>query len=160
MSRELPPIRYTSSARQRGAVLFMGLVLLVAMTLLAVSAIRVSNSSLKVVGNMQAQSEATAAAQQAIDGIMASVNNFYTPVASTATIDTNNDGSTDYSVAVSAPVCLKMVAAEGYSAEFAASAPKDTYWDVQAVATATATGVSVTINQGVRVRLASTAVCP
>jgi len=74
-------------------------------------------------------------------------------------VDINNDGTNDYTVVVAAPTCLLMKAAEGYSVDFAASAPKDSYWNIQAVATDTRTGVTVTVNQGVRVRLAATATC-
>jgi len=149
-----------SRSRQRGVVLFIGLIMLIVMTLLAVSGIRTSTTNLKVVGNMQAQAEAINAAQQAIDNVMASVNNFYTPIAGTFTVDVNNDGVPDYTVVVPAPNCLRMSAVEGYSAEFAPFAPKETYWNVQATATDTRTGVSVTVSQGVRVRLASSASCP
>lgn len=147
-------------AQQRGVVLFIGLIMLIVMTLLAVSGIRMSTTNLKVVGNMQAHAEAINAAQQAIDNIMASVNNFYTPTAANFNVDINNDGVADYTVTVPAPNCLRMAAVEGYSAEFAPFAPKETYWNVQATATDTRTGVSVTVSQGVRVRLSSSAGCP
>lgn len=157
LRRHLRPV---ARSRQRGAVLFIGLVMLIVMTLLAVSGIRMSTSNLKVVGNMQVQTEAITAAQQGIDNVMASANNFYTPAAGNYTIDINNDGNAEYAVAVLAPSCLRMVAVEGYSAEFAPFAPKDTYWNVQSTATDARTGVSVTLNQGVRVRLSSSATCP
>jgi len=147
------------TSRQGGAVLFMGLIMLIALTLLAFSAIRMNTTNLRIAGNMQAQVEATMAAQSAIDVVMSSTTGFYTPAASSTTVDINNDGTADYNVAVSAAVCLKGTTADGYSADFAASAPKDTYWNIQAVATDTRTGVSVTVNQGVRVRLAATATC-
>jgi len=156
LARRQAPAR----SRERGAVLFIGLVMLIIMTLLAVSGIRMSTSNLKVVGNMQVQTEAITAAQQGIDNVMASVNSFYTPVAGNYSVDVNNDGNADYTVAVLAPSCLRMVAVEGYSAEFAPFAPKDTYWNVQSTATDASTGVSVTLNQGVRVRLSSSATCP
>lgn len=145
---------------ERGAVLFMGLIMLVVITLLAMSGIRMATSNLRVVGNMQAQTEAMAAAQQAVDVVLGSVNNFYTPVASSAAIDVDNDGTSDYTVAVSAANCLKLLPAGGYSVAFAASAPKDTFWNIQATATNVRNGASVTVNQGVRVRLSSTATCP
>ncbi len=147
-------------SRERGAVLFIGLIMLIVMTLLAVSGIRMSTSNLKVVGNMQVQTEAITAAQQGIDNVMASADNFYTPAAGNYLVDVNNDGKADYSVAVLAPSCLRMIPVEGYSAEFAPFAPKDTYWNIQSTATDASTGVSVTVNQGVRVRLSSAATCP
>lgn len=151
--------RINGDKKQRGATLLVSLIMLVALTLLVVSAIRMGNMNLKTVGNMQAKNEATAAAQQAIETIMGNLNNFYTPTAQTIRIDINNDGVVDYTVNTSAPVCLKMVAAEGYSVDFAESAPKDTYWDIKAVATDSRTGVAVTLHQGAKVRMDSTATC-
>jgi Tfp pilus assembly protein PilX len=146
--------------KQRGATLLVGLVMLVVLTLLVVSAIRVSSTNLKVVGNMQVKSEAVAAAQQAIEGILSDVTNFYTPTLRTTTVDINNDSIADYTVAVSAPTCLKLVAVDGYSVEFAESAPKDSYWDIRAVVTDTRTGAAATVHQGAKVRLDATATCP
>ena len=146
--------------KQRGATLLVGLVMLVVLTLLVVSAIRVSSTNLKVVGNMQVKSEAVAAAQQAIEGILSDVSNFYTPTARTTTVDINNDSIADYTVALSAPVCLKLVAVDGYSVDFAESAPKDSYWDIRAVVTDTRTGAAATLHQGAKVRLDATATCP
>jgi Tfp pilus assembly protein PilX len=146
--------------KQRGATLLVGLVMLVVLTLLVVSAIRVSSTNLKVVGNMQVKSEAVAAAQQAIEGILSDVTNFYTPTARTTTVDINNDGIADYTVTLSAPACLKLVAVDGYSVEFAESAPKDSYWDIRAVVTDTRTGAAATVHQGAKVRLDATATCP
>ena len=146
--------------KQRGATLLVGLVMLVVLTLLVVSAIRVSSTNLKVVGNMQVKSEAVAAAQQAIEGILSDVTNFYTPTVRTTTVDINNDSIADYTVALSAPACLKLVAVDGYSVDFAESAPKDSYWDIRAVVTDTRTGAAATLHQGAKVRLDATATCP
>lgn len=139
--------------RQQGSSLLLSLVMLVVLTLLVVSAIRMSNSNLKTVGNMQVKNEAVAAAQQAIEQqVMSDVSNFYTPVDQAI-------ASNGYTGTISAPVCLKMVAIAGYSNDFADSAPKDTYWDVKAVVTDIRTGASATVHQGVKVRLDSTATC-
>ena len=48
---------------QRGVTLFVALVLLVMVTLLAVSSFRVSNTNLKVIASMQGKGESLAAAQ-------------------------------------------------------------------------------------------------
>jgi Tfp pilus assembly protein PilX len=146
--------------KQRGATLVVGMVMLLVLTLLVVSSIRMSNTNLKVVGNMQVRDEAVAAAQQAIEALLSDVNNFYTPAAQTATVDINNDGTADYTVSIAVPVCQKLVPVEGYSNDFAESAPKDSYWDIRAVVTDTRTGASATIQQGAKVRLDSTATCP
>jgi len=148
------------SSQVRGISLVVGLVMLIVLTLLVVSAVRMSNSSLRIVGNQQARTEASAAAQQAIEKVISTTTSFYTPAAHSFDIDVNNDGVADYTVQTAAPVCLQMVAADGYSYEFSQSAPQDTYWDVTAVATdKRGSGVSVTIHQGVKVRMDSTATC-
>jgi Tfp pilus assembly protein PilX len=145
--------------KQCGATLLVGLIMLVVLTLLALSSIRMSNTNLKVVGNMQVKNEAAAAAQQAIERMLSDVTNFYTPTAQTTTVDINNDGTADYTVNISAPICLKLVAVDGYSVDFAESAPKDSYWDIKAVVTDTRTGAAATVHQGTKVRLDSTATC-
>ena len=53
--------------RQSGAALFAVLVLLFVMGWFALSAFRISTQQLQIVGNGQAEQQATAAAQRAID---------------------------------------------------------------------------------------------
>jgi len=55
---------------QRGATLLVALIMLVLLTLFAVSALNTSTTNLKVVGNMQARTEALNAAQQTIDTVI------------------------------------------------------------------------------------------
>lgn len=55
---------------QRGAVLLVALIMLVLLTLFAVSALNTSTTNLKMAGNMQARSEATNAAQGAIETVI------------------------------------------------------------------------------------------
>lgn len=55
---------------QRGATLVIALIMLVLLTLFAISALNTSTTNLKVVGNMQARTEAFNAAQQAIDTVI------------------------------------------------------------------------------------------
>lgn len=147
--------------RQRGVTLVVGLIFLLVISLLAVSAIRFSSMNLKIAGNAQAQAEATAAAQQAIEQVLNSVANFYAPLsARDIAIDIDNDGDADYDVAVAAPACLLMMATPGYSASFSGFAPQDGYWDIGAVATDSRTGVSVEVHQGVKARVLASAGCP
>ncbi|QQX84807.1 hypothetical protein JJQ59_02240 [Cupriavidus necator] len=156
----VPDTRAGRRKQQAGLSLVVGLVMLVVLTLLVVSAVRLGNASLRVVGNQQARVEATAVAQQAIEKVIGSAANFYAPAAQTFDIDVNNDGVADYTVQTAAPSCMQMAPADGYSYDFAGSAPQDTYWDVMAVATdKRGSGVSVTVHQGVRVRMDSTATC-
>lgn len=90
---------------QQGTTLLVSLVMLVVLTLFAITALKMSSTSLSIVGNMQARQEATAAGQQAIEQVM-STNFTAAPAAQTITVDINNDGTTDYSVAVATPACI------------------------------------------------------
>ena len=155
-----PSIRPDTRRRQHGATLLVGLIMLLVLKRLVVSGIRTSNANLKIVGNVQARDEAAAQAQQALEDVLSDVNNFYTPAQRTRSVDADGDGSAEYSVVVSAPVCLKLVTVDGYSVEFADSAPKDSYWDVAVQVTDTRTGATATAHQGVKVRLDATANCP
>lgn len=60
----------TRMHKQRGAVLLVALIMLVLLTLFAVSALNTSTTNLKMTGNMQARSEATNAAQDAIESVI------------------------------------------------------------------------------------------
>lgn len=156
MNRRRQPMR-----RQRGVTLVVGLIFLLVMSLLAVSAIRFSSVNLRIAGNVQVQAEAMAAAEQAIEQVLGSAANFYAPLnARTIDIDVDNNGSSDYRVAVSAPECLLMQATPGYSANFSGFAPQDGYWDLRAVATDTRSGATVEVHQGVRARVLASAGCP
>jgi Tfp pilus assembly protein PilX len=59
-----------SNRTQRGATLVIALIMLVLLTLFAISALNTSTTNLKVVGNMQARTEAYNAAQQGIDTVL------------------------------------------------------------------------------------------
>jgi len=148
----------TGSGRrnERGMTLVVGLIMLLVLTLFALAATRLSTSSLRTVGNMQARTEARSAAQTAIEQVLSSTAAFTTPVAQTVTVTVNK---TDYSVAVGAPVCVRVSPVTGNDKKNEELALQDLYFDVPATATATRTGVSVLIHQGVRVRLSSTATC-
>lgn len=159
--------------KQSGASLIVSMIMLLVLTLLVVSAIRSSNTNLRIAGNMQAQAEAAAAAQQAIEQVLSSPNIFITPVAQTIPVGT-------LSVMVAAPNCIMSKPVEmqesadaggnkqdtgddttgtgtgsgsGAGTGGAALGYVDTYWDVPATVTDPATGASVEHHQGVRIRL-------
>ena len=152
----------TNPPRESGATLLISLVMLVVLTLFALTAINLSTTNLRIVGNMQRQLEASAAAQMAIEQIIGDISNFEAaPTTSqTVAIDLNNDGTTDFSVIVSPPACRYMANAPGYSLAFSGSAPQNTFWDIQATATDSLSGASVTVHQGVKVLLGAGATCP
>lgn len=156
---------YFSSKRnpqiyQRGMTLFVSLMMLVAVTLIIVSSVRMNTVNLKIAGNMQQEKELIAVGQQALETVVGDVANFYTPVARVISVPSISSGGPGYSVSVSAPVCQKTAPVGGFSAEFVAATPQDTYWDIQASVTDSLTGATAVIHQGVAVRLDSTGTCP
>jgi Tfp pilus assembly protein PilX len=106
----------TGIRSQRGATLFIALVMLVLITLLATSALNSSTMSLKVVGNMQSRSEALNSAQQAIESVISSplfianpANAVLNPCGAPNTIcaDITGNGTTDYTTRLNpAPACV------------------------------------------------------
>ena len=95
---------------QTGATLLVSMIFLVVLTLIVVSAIKVSNVNSKVAGNMQIQKEAEAAAQQAIETVISSANFATLPAISTVKVDINDSGQTasTYTVTVPAPNCISV----------------------------------------------------
>ena len=91
--------------KQSGATLLVALVMLVVLTLFAITAINFTNINTRIVGNQQFKKEAESAAQQAVEQIISS--DFTTnPVATAVNVDINNDGTNDYIVQVAKPACL------------------------------------------------------
>jgi len=83
---------------QRGATLIVGLIMLVLITLMVLSAFTMSSSNLKSVGNMQSRDEATAAANVALEQVLSSPTIFNVSVTTPITV-----GS--YEVVVAVPEC-------------------------------------------------------
>lgn len=150
-----------SKDQQRGMTLVVGLIMLLVITLLVVSAVRLSTANLRTVGNMQARNEAAAASQRAIEDMMSSTAAFTAPAAIVPTTPvTVNVNKTDYSVARATPVCVRTEPVTGNSYDNSGLALQDTYWDLEATATNSKSGASVTTHQGVKVRLSASATCP
>ncbi len=147
---------YPGRGTQRGATLVVSLIMLVVLTLLVVSGIRSNSVNLRIAGNMQVQEEASAAAQQAIEQFISSAAIFYAPAASSVSVTV---GSDNYTVNIATPQCLQIVPAQGYSA-LIAFPPQDTYWDIASTASNDRTGASITVHQGVKIRLDAGATCP
>lgn len=155
-----PALRtHARRAGQRGATLIIGLIMIVLITLVVLSAFTLSSSNLKSVGNMQVREEAVAAANQAVEQLLSTS---FTGALTTLTynIDINKDGTNDYLVTVSPPLC-------GRTSKVSVPAPSDvelgpnmssgttwnTDWDIKATVTDAASGAHVVVNQGVRVLL-------
>ena len=97
--------RNASRQNQRGTTLLIGLIMLVLLTLMGLSAINSSTSNLKVVGNMQYQQEVLGAAQSAINDVLSKGSYFSDPATAptSASVDVTGDGTADYTVALSQP---------------------------------------------------------
>jgi len=106
--------------RQEGATLVIALIMLVVITLLAVSTLSTTNMNIKVVGNMQSRGEALHATQQAIETVISTpqfianpANALLTPcgTANTLCTDLNGDGTPDYTTRLNpAPSCVSVKA--------------------------------------------------
>lgn len=131
---------------QRGATLFVVLVMLVVVTLLAIASIRMSGTSLLIVGNMQARRFVENNAQLAIEEVLNSIvpfNNPTAPVTVTA--------PAGLSVTVGNRVCVQTSPAAGYSA-VAAISPEDNTWEFDVTVTDSFTGARARMVQGAKIR--------
>jgi Tfp pilus assembly protein PilX len=98
--------------RQRGATLIVSMIMLLLITMLAISSFTLGKSNLQIVGNMQQRQQAFAAAQGAVATVISSTRFTTSPtnaipnpcngVANTTCVDVNGDGVTDVNVAVTA----------------------------------------------------------
>jgi hypothetical protein len=157
----------SSLRRQRGATLIVGLIMLVLITLMMVSAFMMSSTNLKAVGNMQFRDEAIAAANVAIERIV-STDFTLSPIASTQTVTI---GGAVYTVAVATPVCIKSIGITllpvtdpDYSTCISGEGTilcYDTVWEVEATVSPTGaaatTGAVATVKQGIGKRVNVTA---
>jgi Tfp pilus assembly protein PilX len=114
------------NAPQRGITLVTTLVMLVLLTLVALTSFNLGKSNLQVVTNLQQRDEATAAAREVLEETISNTRFFVTPdailanpcdgVANTRCIDTNGDGTTDVKVAIAPrPRCVKAPALKNTS---------------------------------------------
>jgi hypothetical protein len=103
--------------RQRGVVLIVGLIMLMVMTVLALTTLNLGKSSLQIVGNMQLRKQVIAAAQEGIEDAISTTRLFLSPTSiyinpcagpNTKCIDIDGDGSPDITVALTpTPTCVK-----------------------------------------------------
>lgn len=136
-----------SAKKQVGASLLISLIMLVVLTLIGVTSMNLNTTSLKIVGNMQAQKALDNAAQEANATLLGSFSNFAVPVPTPAAMTING-----YSVTPSKPICKKSLLAFGYQFDDPL-APEDTNWELQASASDSLTGATAIIHNGARIRL-------
>lgn len=164
MSRPIP-------RAQNGAALVIGLIMLVLITLMLITALNLSTTNFRAVGNMQYREEAIYAANKAIEQIVSSAFTS-APVAETVAVDLDNDGNTDYNVDIAEPQCI--------SASIAANPPQssihlgpgmslsstwNTIWEIDATVNSTDNvgTAAARVHAGVRALLSNAqkeAVCP
>ncbi|MGL4564400.1 MAG: pilus assembly PilX family protein, partial [Halioglobus sp.] len=101
--------------RQRGVALVVALIMLLAVTLIAVSASNLVQSNLKIVQNMESRDMVRAAAHAALEEAISSGRFMESPDAMFAVsceennqrcYDFNGDGTDDVTVAVAEPTCV------------------------------------------------------
>jgi len=162
------------SGGQRGVVLLVGLVMLMMVTLMAVTGFNIVKVNQQVAGNMESRAQAMTAANAAIEEAISSTLFFNQPGnifldscggANTKCYDFNGDGVNDVTVAVSNPTCVTVeprtndqvikagkpgcqIGGEGDDGQ---SMCVVTVWDMEAVAIDELTGASATVRQGVEV---------
>lgn len=151
--------------RQRGVVLILSLIMLVVLTLLAISAIRLSTVNLRAVANAQARSEAMSAAQRTVDLVLSS--NFTENLAGTQQELAVSEGGKNYKVLVARPCLVRLSRIKNEDLDLAVaddakcyepasnpySACARTIWQLQAKASSGWFGANVTITQGTGIKM-------
>ncbi len=104
-------------SQQRGATLLIVMIILIMLTLFAVSALNTGNINLKVVGNMQTRAEAADVSQAVIDQTLSTTafidspgNAVVAPCGTPNTVctDVNADGNPDYTTTLTPkPACVQ-----------------------------------------------------
>jgi hypothetical protein len=140
-------------------VLVVGIIVLTLITVLVVSAFNLTQSNQKVVYNMQVREDAVAAAQVAVERVVSSTftSNLSAQTPQSISIDLNNDGTSDYSVTVAVPQCIRATpasAAQVSEVELGGNLQTAgfwfTDWEIRAAVNDTTTGARATVVQGIR----------
>lgn len=166
---------------QRGATLFVGLIMLLLLTLHAIAALHTGTTQLRIAGNVQDRRSAEAAAETAIGALISSPVFPDDPAGTASTvrsIDIDGNGSVDFDVALVAqcrsaralppalidPLAIDDIGCVGSSALGSSALCMLTQWDVQAVAsvagTSANTGARSEIHQGIAIRMPSSEAVP
>ena len=159
-------MNHNRAGRQRGGALIMSLVLLVVITLLAVTSIRTSSLNLRSAHNMQLQQEAESAAQVVIEQVLSNLVWFTTPQAQFTVADNVIPGHETYGFFVDNRRCLDATPRAGdqldTGADFGeradgtdsfAAGVDNTIWEVRAGVEDVATGARAVIRQGVAIQM-------
>ena len=133
-------------SRQGGATLLVVLVMLVVMTLLGIASIRMSSTSLLIVGNMQSRRFVENQAQLAVEQVLSSIDPFNNPTS--VPVIAAPAGLT---VTVGNRACVHSSPAAGYSA-VAPISPEDNTWEFDVNVTDSFTSAKARMVQGTRIR--------
>mgnify|MGYP006370264077 CR=1 FL=1 len=142
-------MRTNSPQSQRGAALVVGLIMLVLVTVMLISALVMSTSGFRSVSNMQFREEAIAAANRAIDQVISSPF-MLTPTEETISVDIDNPGGIPATKAFGAdPSSLQV------SPDLTVASTWNTVWDIRATVNAdeNAGGAAIVVRAGVRALL-------
>lgn len=134
--------------RERGATLVVTLIMLLIMTLFAIAAVNLSNSNLRVIGNMQARTAAETAALYAIEDTLSSVAWFGASAATVRSVTAPNG----LTVQVDGRTCKYALPASGYSA-VQPIVPEDTIWEFKVEVTDPMTNAKAAMWQGTKIRM-------
>lgn len=184
MSHSPFPALPSPARRQRGFTLMMTLIFLVIFLLFAISMAGSSLVNTKVASNQQYRMEAKSVAQQGVESVMNQAFTLNPVPATSVAIDVNGDSTSDFTASVAAPICMdtKPVLNADLPAGDACRTPtsssgdliigssgstnalsmcSDTQWEIQsAVTDPNNTATSVTVHQGVAVRVPLGTACP
>ncbi|WP_151705072.1 PilX N-terminal domain-containing pilus assembly protein [Nitrincola alkalilacustris] len=174
-----------SSQKQRGAVLAIALIMLLLITLMAVTSFNMSRSNLQVTANLENRTQAIMMADAALEEAISTTLFFNNPnnvfinsceTNNTKCYDINADGNNDITVTVQPPQCIIVAPITNSDLNIedpndvgclietgANSLCADSIWDLQAVAVDNLTAAQATVRQGVGVRVSLNnvaAACP
>ena len=152
-------MRHGYRPKQKGMVLLIGLVLLLLFTLLISGALRLSNTNLRLVGNLQTRQELLESANIAIEQVLAS-DFTSTPQAEQIDIDLNDDGINEYTVNIDVPKCIRAIPSASGQSEIGLSLTGGGAWwtvltELRAVVQDKSSGGSVTVRYGSRVLMSN-----
>lgn len=136
--------------RQRGAALLVSLMMLLLLTMLAVSAVNMTSLGLKSASNMQDMQLAEAAVQAGIDTQLSGSADFFRNA-----VAVNYTSYAPYTVNVARPVCLGFNIAPGYEERYGEEINRyDNAWRVDASvqSSSAVNGETAAISQGVIVK--------
>lgn len=143
---------------ERGATLVIAIIMLFVVTLLVSGSFALSTVNLRAAANMQVRQGVLASANAAVAQVVSSpFTNDPAAAATDLEFDINNNGSKDYTVAISVPECIRAIQyTNGALSSSSLSIPSTTWntvWLIQAAVHDAATGARTVVRSAVRVLL-------